>query len=221
MFTKVCRWCKKEFETNIPNKWYCSDKHKLEARRETKRKSQQKIRDNDISLPLGTTILKGKPVIGTKVYYLGAPIPFSEFMNECRAVRNAKNEIVSTLIGRKKNNIWVEYGTYGKIDHGAPTSTSQYRLNSDFNLSVNYWMETTQKCPECEDTEHLRDVSRAEIACSCGLTLAGPMHRSVKYPDENYPDIPIAKYSHEHKLSKLKIEMEFINSDSPSNPQEG
>ena len=35
-------------------------------------------------------------------------------MKESRAIKNAKKEIVSTLIGRKKNNIWVEYGTYGK-----------------------------------------------------------------------------------------------------------
>ena len=71
-------------------------------------------------------------------------------------------------------------------------------------------METSQKCPECEGTEHLRDVSRAEISCHCGLVLMGPMHRSVKYPDENYPDIPIAKFSHEHKSAKLKKEMEMI-----------
>jgi ribosomal protein L37AE/L43A len=71
-------------------------------------------------------------------------------------------------------------------------------------------MQTTSKCPECEETNHLRDVTRAEISCNCGLTLAGPPHRSVKYPDENYPDIPIAKFSHEHKSQKLKKEMESM-----------
>ena len=67
-------------------------------------------------------------------------------------------------------------------------------------------MESSFKCPECEDTDHLRDMSRNEISCSCGLCLSGSPHHSFKYPDDNYPDIPIATFSHEHKLHKQKLE---------------
>jgi len=220
---RTCEWCGDEFivKSAFSQDKYCSDEHKKEAKKDKtnqrvrKYRKQNKLKDN--LRTVGTTTISPHPMINSVMKmsctYLGVYIPYLEFYEEQKLIQNERlrNTSVSTSSkGKRNNNFWIDYtGTmeYGsKQPIGIQITHNYANFNDYFNMAVSYWMETSSKCPECGSTHHLRDVSRAEISCECGLLLAGPPHRSVTYPTDNYPNIPIAKYSHEHKWKKRRVE---------------
>ena len=201
LYLKKCRWCGGSFTTKIPNKLYCSDKHTKEARKENVRKARNKHYTNNkkrsILSQIGTTTLSKHPN--------------SDFDREKEIIKNELKRTCITTVYKGKSNY-----SKGKIRFTSllPKSdeiqlgtqkTHNYATFDDYvQTSISYWMNSEGSCPECDSGNHLKDVSRCEIACECGLLISGAPHPNFVYPDDNYDDIPFVRYSHEIKNLRFK-----------------
>ena len=170
MVLKKCRWCKKEFETEIPNKLYCNDEHRIEANKESSRKSTRKYyKNNKLS-----QILR---VVGTTTI---SPHPKPDFEDEYIAIqKEIKKTFVSTSSkGRQHNNTWIDYEgqmEYGHIQPLGIQNTHNFANFDDYvNTSITYKLQNRPECPECGCTIHIKNIKHVNIACSeCGLVLEG------------------------------------------------
>jgi hypothetical protein len=204
---KTCEWCNTPFDPTHWNQIYCVD-HREEAKKEKDRLRQREYykrnRKAQILRQLGTTTMSPHP----------NPDPERELQIVEKEVRRIS---VRTNSKKGKAKINVDYHEPKVLEYGDLTPmgiqvTHNYATFDDYvNTSVSIWMTSQGPCPECESGKHLKDFSRCETACECGLLLYGAPHPSFKYPDDNDEKIPICPFSHEVKNKKL---MQKWNNDN-------
>ena len=136
--------------------------------------------------------------------------PNPDFEIEAELVWKEKERILNVVTSYKyKGTIWKDNKNFGIVEYGSsqPLGIQQTHPQASFDdyvqTSVSIWMTSQGPCPECESGKHLKDFSRCECACECGLLLYGAPHPSFKYPDDNDENIPLCPMSHEVKNQRL------------------
>lgn len=160
-YTRTCRWCGGSFKTTKKNELYCSDPHRKEQRKETHKKHNKKRAKLD--KPLGTVNI--------------SPHANPDFTAEAKTVHNEyqrtfnpswKDPTLSSLYSKGNNK-----------RHALPGSGG-----ASLSFSYTYPMMACGPCPECREDIRLKDPTRGEVTCqNCGLTIYGPPHFKIKYPD--------------------------------------
>jgi hypothetical protein len=207
---KICNWCGEEFEVNYGNEKYCCDKHRKEAWLESDRKRRRKYYKNNkkrvILSQIGTTTM--------------SPHRNLNFAREIEIVRNEKKKIFVTTVYKGKNNYFkgrIRFTQFipktDEVQLGTQQTHNYATFDDYVNNSVEYWMTNMGPCPECESKKRLKDLSRCDVSCECGLGIAGAPHSRFKYPD-NTNKLPKARYSHEYKNLKLKMKKDKKNEGS-------
>ena len=180
---RECAWCGELFEVKslFSRDKYC-DEHKKEAQKSKtlKRyvKYYKKNKQHEIMRTLGTVTNSPHLKICDYLTYLGVKIPFSEFVEEQRIIKNIKkgNNTVSTIYKGKKtnNNIWID--NCKTIEYGEPVpigiqQTHNYATFDDYYTTAKHHLLSDRgSCPECGCKEHYK--TEIDISCSeCGLIL--------------------------------------------------
>ena len=194
MVLKTCRWCKKEFETDIPNKLYCSDTHRNESRLEKVRNARlkhyykNKVRVNveelgTISIGSHMKILEPLTHLGIELYpnskFREEKITIQKLYNTTNIETNITGKVkTKKKFGKNRNNVWIDYEVKMEYGHVQPLVIQQTHKNASFddyvNTSIQYVMQNRPPCEECECTVHIKDMKHCIISCSnCGLVLEG------------------------------------------------
>lgn len=203
---KHCNWCGTPFDPTHWNEQYC-EPHREEAKKEKTRLRRRSYyyrnKKAQILSQLGTTTM--------------SPHANPNFDRELEIVEKELKKISVTTNSKGKRKVNFDYQEPKNLEYGDLTPigimiTHNYATFDDYvQTSISYWMQSQGPCPECESGKHLKDVSRCEVACECGLLLNGAPHPSFQYPDDNYENIPLYPYSHEVK--NKRIMRRFLNDD--------
>jgi hypothetical protein len=182
---RKCAWCGEDFEVKslFSRDKYC-DKHKKEAQKSRKLKDRinhYKRNKKEVNVKeLGTISLGQHARINHPVCYLGFSIPFSEFIDEQKVIKNNSinnNGVTGIYKGEKTNNyVWIdncETMEYGEPQPSGIQNTHKYATFDDYYYTAkHYLLKERGRCPnpECESTEHYK--SDKDICCAgCGWVL--------------------------------------------------
>lgn len=209
---KTCEWCNTPFDPTHWNQIYCED-HREEAKKEKtrlrRRAYYQRNRKAQILSQVGTITM--------------GPHPNPDPVRELEIVEKELKKISVTTVYKGKtsynkglttfttSNFYKEGVVleYGDLPPLGIQLTHNYATFDDYvATSVSIWMTSQGPCPECESGRHLKDFSRCETACECGLLLYGAPHPKFKYPDDNDESIPLCPMSHEVKNQRLYREQQ-------------
>jgi len=196
---KTCDWCGIPFDPTHWNQEYCVD-HREEAKKKTSRKTSRdyynRNKKSQILRQIGTTTM--------------GPHPNPDEGRELEIVEKELARISVRTVYKGKQQYSKGRTVFTQLVISADEiqlgtqQTHNYASFDDYvETSVSYWMTSQGPCPECESGKHLKDFSRCECACECGLLLYGAPHPSFKYPDDNDENIPLCPFSHEVKNKEL------------------
>jgi hypothetical protein len=161
---KTCRWCKRPFPTHIPNELYCSDEHREEAIKESKRKYKHEY--------------DKKYAKSIEIERLGTDNttkhPNPNFDRESEIITKLKEETFSTVSNKGR---WIDHdGSFGRIEYGETEPcgiqiTHNYASFDDYyHTAKHHLLSDRGKCPECGCPDHYK--SDKDVACAfCGLIL--------------------------------------------------
>lgn len=197
---RKCEYCGGEFEVKsaFSKTKYCElhrEAGRAEKIREYKRRSYQRYKKRRNIESLGTINL--------------GPHALEDPLQEEKVIKKLLpgNKVIPTNIKGKQYNYNISTNSH---EYGDPTPTGIMNTHKgatfdDYsNNAVTYWMEVTGKCPECGSTRRLKDRTRSETACKCGLILNAAPHRGFKTPDTT-KRAPFQQFSHEHQEHKKRI----------------
>lgn len=213
---RECAWCGELFPVKslFSRDKYC-DKHKKEAMKSRKLKDRirhyKRYKHIKEVNELGTGGLGKSLKICEPLFYLGVKIPFSEFVEEQRVIKNNcnnNNGVTRIYKGRKtNNNIWIDNCKtmeYGESQPIGIQNTHKYATFDDYYyFSISLFLDETPPCPECGATTQCKDLKRLDVCCTnskCGLVIKAP----ILHNGFTLPELPAHKqlYSHEYKEKK-------------------
>jgi hypothetical protein len=184
-FKRVCAWegCEKTFtvQSLFSRQKYC-EQHKGEAQKSNalKRRTEYYQRNKRrINIEELGTISLGKRVrFALPLFYLGVKIPFSEFREEQKVIKNNSvnnNSVTGIYKGRKtNNNIWIDNCKtmeYGESQPIGIQNTHKYATFDDYYANAkHYLLKERGECPHCGCKDHYK--SKIDVSCAmCGLVL--------------------------------------------------
>jgi hypothetical protein len=127
---------------------------------------------------LGTISLGQHARLCMPLFYLGVKIPFTEFIDEQKVIKNNcvnNNGVTGIYKGRKtNNNIWIDNCKtmeYGESQPIGIQNTHKYATFDDYyHTAKHYLLKDRGECPHCGCKDHYK--SKIDVSCAmCGLVL--------------------------------------------------